>query len=449
VSEFCFIDGEETVLIHLLQNSNVDEITSKCEEDFFSDLFLKNMYKICVDYSITTGRGTVDFNAVCQIVRSMGKTDEHINYLNELYTTNVGQKPSLHYVIENLLALSKRRKLIFSLQNQLVRVSNPKMDIDLVLSETEEVVSNIDVKNKNLEVVLPKNLLDRRYKGLEERYNTKGIYTNWEDFDKHLAVGFAPAKVSVIAGRTAMGKSFFKTNLIINMCRNGVGVLNICPEQGFDSEHDRIDSIMTGKHLKSIIKIQGVKEDDEIWQLLKLNSEKISKEWNYACCPSRSITTAGVRSAIKRVKRAGTPVNIVFIDLFDRLEDVNVSAARTEMFASKLGQIEKIADEEKVHICLLVQIGRKTEDRKDKRPALSDLKDCGHFEQDADLVMLLYREGYYDKDIEDNILDLEIAKQRDGPSGLTYQFMIIDKQTLSIAPIGVKVQGDAKGGHHA
>jgi replicative DNA helicase len=442
---FTYLDGEETIIIHLLQNLNVDEITSKCEEDFFSDLFLKNMYKICFDYSIGTGKGTVDFNAVCQIVRSMGKTDDHINYLSELYGEDVLSKPSITYVLEQLLLLSKRRKLIFNLQNQLIRASNPTNDVDAVLSETEETISNIDVKNKSLEVVLPRNLLERRYKGLEERYNTTGIYTGWEDFDKHLSVGFAPTKVSVVAGRTAMGKSFFKTNIIINMCRNGVGVLNVCPEQGFDSEHDRIDSIMTGRHLKSIIKIQGVKEDDEIWALLKHNSEKISREWNYACCPSRSITTSGVRSAIKRAKRAGVPINIVFIDLFDRLEDVNVVSERTSTFSSKLGQIEKIASEENVHICLLVQVGRKPEERKDKRPILSDLRECGNFEQDADLVLLLYREGYYDKDLNDDMLDVEIAKQRDGPSGVTYRFMIIDKQTLAIAPIGIKTLEDTHG----
>jgi replicative DNA helicase len=103
-----------------------------------------------------------------------------------------------------------------------------------------------------------------------------------------------------------------------------------------------------------------------------------------------------------------------------------------------LGEIERIAEEEKGHICLLVQINRSVESKKDKRPTISELRDCGNFEQDADMVFLLYREGYYDDNVDDNILEVKLAKQRDGMSNIWFQFLIADKQTLKLVPMGEK-----------
>jgi replicative DNA helicase len=235
-----------------------------------------------------------------------------------------------------------------------------------------------------------------------------------------------------------MGKSMVKSNMIINMCKAGVGVLNICPEQGLDSEHDRFDSIMTGTHLKSISRIREKPKGDSIFETLKQNVQKISDDWDYVCIPNRSITVASVRAAIRRSRRNGIPIDIVFIDLFDRLKDVNVAKDRAGTISVKLGQIEQIAEEEKVHIHLLVQINRGPEGRRDHRPNMSDLRDCGNYEQDADLIFLLYREGYYNKDIEDNSIEINIAKQRDGVAGVWFDFMIMDRQVLSISPMGIK-----------
>jgi len=438
ISDFTYPEGEANVIARLLQGVSLDDITNRCREDFFHDGFLREIFKICYDYIIGTGKGTLDFPAIVETIHHLkGGSEYALNTVNSLYMKDVRSVASLDYVLEKLEEMSNRRRLIMSLQSNLTRAQNREEDIKKILADTEEAVCDIERGDKSkVDIVLPKDIMNRRHRGLVERYHSEPVFTGWDDFDKFLSVGFAPTKISVIAGRTAMGKSFFKTNLIINMCKAGVGVINVCPEQGFDSEHDRIDAIMTGIHLKTIVRIKELTLGDDKFQKLKKNSEIIEKTWNYACVPTRGITVAGVRSAIRRVRRSGVDPKIVFIDLFDRLEDVNVARDRTATISVKLGQIEQIAQEENVHICLLAQINRGPESRRDKRPTLADLRDCGNFEQDADLILLLYREGYYNRDIADNTLDVEFAKQRDGVAGVVFQFMIMNKQTLAISQMG-------------
>ena len=440
LSKFTNYICEDTLITYLLQNSNIDAITSRCQVDFFHNGFMREVFKVAFDYVIGAGRGEADFPAIVDILKHNPKVDSYaIGFLHQLQEQDARAIPAVDYAIETLEDLAKRRRLIMSTYKTLVDAQNPKNDVHETLLDLEEELSSIEKgADTQSELVKPEELPRRRYKGLMERHGTKGVFSGWDKFDDMLSVGFAPGKMSVVAGRTSMGKSFFKTNLIINMCENKVGVLNVCPEQGFDSEHDRIDAIKTGIHLQSIIRIREMALEDPKWDLLKKSSYEISNDWPYACVPTRSITVAGIRANIRRAKRSGVPIQVVFIDLFDRLADVNVAKDRTGTISVKLGQIERIAEEEKVHICLLVQVNRGPEGRKDKRPMLSDLRDCGNFEQDADIIFLLYREGYYNRDLEDNILDVEIAKQRDGVAGKIFQFLVSDKETLKVFPMGIK-----------
>lgn len=439
-TDLTYVDGEKILIAYLLQDVEVDAITNRCHDRFFSDTALKFVYKACFNYSTGIGKGSIHHTSVISKVSDeLNCGEEYISFLRDLSLIDLDSYPSIDFIIETLSKLSLRRDLVAGLEESLTKAKDETQDIDLVLADTEDKISSVyRIDKGKSEQVFPDDLVVRRITGLKQRWETKPVYTYWDKFDAFLSTGFAPGKMSIIAGRTSMGKSFFKTNAIINMCQNGIGVLNICPEQGFDSEHDRIDAIMTGIHLKVFSRIRDLPKNHTYLHQIKNNTQIISEKWNYSCVPYRGITVAGVRSAIRRMKRKGIPCNVVFIDLFDRLDDVNVARDRTANIAVKLAQIEKIEQEEQVHICLLVQINRGTESRKDHRPTMSDLRDCGHFEQDADLILLLYREGYYNKELDDNILDVIIAKQRDGIDGITFEFFISDKQTLSIVPMGEK-----------
>ena len=430
---------EQAVIAHLLQNSQVDSITSTFEDWYLTNPLFLNVYKLCYEYIVGVGRGAVDYNSIVNILVEKGKAvGDNLACLNYLRTIDPRSYPNIDFAMEKLKKLALRRRYIVAMNRHLAAAQNPDNDIDQIMLETEDELLAIERgAGHKLEVFTGQQIIERRQAGLWERYHSKGIYTYWPHVDEKLSVGFAPGKMTVIAGRTSMGKSFFKTNLIINQCRNGIGVLNVCPEQGFDSEHDRLDAVLSGVHLNAISRIREWQIGDEKFQLLK-NSSIAASQSRYSCVPTRAITVAGIQTTLRRLRRMGMPINIVYIDLFDRLGDVNVATDRTGTISVKLNQLEQIAEVEKVHMVPLVQINRATESRKDKRPTLGDLRDCGNFEQDADMVFLLYREGYYDETLEDNMLDVTIAKQRDGVRGVTLQFMLLDKQTLAITPAGEK-----------
>lgn len=440
---FVYAEGEEALIAYLLQNREVDKITNICKPHHFHNSFHKNVYRLCREYVLGTGRGVVDFNAVMDMIRQKGRAvGDNVNYLQHLGAVDLRQYPAPDYTIERLGKFSKRRRLMDGLLKQLTSATDADKDIDMIMNDTEDVVAAIEKgEGQEIEVFSGMDIYERRRMGLQKRLNTRSIYSGWPQFDSFLTVGFAPGKISVIAGRTSIGKSFFKTNLMINMCQDGTGIANICPEQGFDSEQDRMDAVMAGIHLSNIIRLRDLKSDSERerhLELIRQNTHRIASDYNYHVIPTRAITVAGVRTAIRRIRRRGGKVDMVLIDLFDRLDDVNVARERTATISVKLNQIERIADEENVHICLLVQINRAPESRRDKRPTISDLRDCGNFEQDADIIFLLYREGYYNREIEDNMLEVQIAKQRDGIAGLWFNFLIADKRTLKIIPMGEK-----------
>jgi replicative DNA helicase len=116
--------------------------------------------------------------------------------------------------------------------------------------------------------------------------------------------------------------------------------------------------------------------------------------------------------------------------LFDKLVDVNVSVNKAQTVGVKLGEMSRIAEEFDCHICCLVQINRQVENRADKRPKMSDLKDSGNYEEAARLVMLLYREKYYFPDSMNDELEVIIAKQSNGPIGTA--IMHFEEPTLKV-----------------
>jgi replicative DNA helicase len=432
--------AEECILHYVLHNKELDRITNSVSTWYFNNPTRKKAYFIAYDYIINQGRGLLNIPAYKDLLRIEGFRTEDIDYIGNVFKANYSSFPELDYSIAVLRNLGRQRRFIETMSVLSKEAQKKDAPMDKILSDAEDTLFSIEKSDgAQLEVLIAnpekKTLEMMRKEALIAAYLSKGIYSGWTNMDARLSYGFAPSLTSIIAGRTSMGKSMFKTNLMIQMCLQGIGVMNICPEQGFHSEQNRMASVDTRIALRDMARIREWKKDDPRWQLLKANIQKI-EYWNYYVVPSRNITVAGVRNSIRRVRRAGKPVDVVFIDLFDRLKDVNVARDRTGTISVKLNEMALIAAEEKVHLCLLVQINRAPEGRRDKRPTLADLRDCGNYEQDSDLVFLLYRKGYYDRSQEDNILEVHLAKQRDGVSGIILQYLIVDKNTLSIIDSG-------------
>lgn len=153
----------------------------------------------------------------------------------------------------------------------------------------------------------------------------------------------------------------------------------------------------------------------------KKSWEKAGKELNqysFEIYDEPMQTIQYIRSQVRKAKRKheGKPV-VVFIDYLTLINSVGNYHSDHAKFTDISARIKAIAKEYKCPVITLAQLSRGVEQRQDKRPMLSDLRESGSIEQDADCVMFLYRESYYNKEIENNELEIIVSKHRNGPTG--------------------------------
>lgn len=319
------------------------------------------------------------------------------------------------------------------------RLYEPGVDVEkeinnLVHRLREDVARNTGVTSERMSYS-GKGIFQRRVQGMKQRVNVSSLVTGYNELDKYLHAAFFPGGLTVIAARPSVGKSSLKANLTVNFCNAGYGVLSVTPEQGFDREMDRIDSIVTGiplEELKSVSKWKS--KDPRIKKVLKAN--KIYAElWNFSVMARRDVSWADVETEALDRETQGTKTNVIFVDLLDRLEEIR--NARQGDKANVIKQIlirsTELADRTKSHVVMLANLLRGSKlYSTDGRPTMEWIRDSGGWEEVCDTVLLLHPG-------EEGFLDVIFGKQRDGPAGNhVFARLPFDKTTLTIGDIDSK-----------
>jgi replicative DNA helicase len=216
-----------------------------------------------------------------------------------------------------------------------------------------------------------------------------------------------------IANNILVHNSLVKGNLITNMCNLGTGVASYALEQTMEVESDRIDSIISGIPIKEIVGSHSWLKSDNRLEKLK-NAWEIQSKWNYHLLEGTNKSENQMRNELRMLAKKG--VKVVFFDLFDRLKGVGDSPEfKAQKVSATLVRYLTMAKEFKQHYCLLVQINRNSEKKKDPRPSLWELKDSGAYEEFARIVMLLHYPNFYDTTLLNYAIEVNIAKQSNGP----------------------------------
>ncbi|MED1221532.1 replicative DNA helicase [Bacillus paralicheniformis] len=252
----------------------------------------------------------------------------------------------------------------------------------------------------------------------EEKEDITGINTGLIDLNA-MTGGWQNDDLIVLAARPSMGKTAFALHMGKSNCEKG-GVTDI-----FSLEMP--DKQLTHRLLSNLGNIEGSKWKNPRKFFSDRDYENATKaigeyeKWNINIHDQPAQTLADIRSKIRKTKKENpdNKKHLVIIDYLQLIRAIGKYERRDLEVGSITADLKEMARAFKIPIILLSQLSRAVEQRQDKRPMMSDLRESGSIEQDADVVMFLYRDDYYNKNSElKNIIEIDLAKQRNGPTGM-------------------------------
>jgi len=365
-----------------------------------------------------------DVITVYEQLQNLGKAEEigGLAYLNSL-AQYVPSASNIRRYAEIVRERSILRKLVAASDEIATNAFNTQgKAVDKILDEAEQKIFNIGEEGTRMKQgfqgmdALVVELLDRVTEMAENPNDITGVRTGFYEFDK-MTSGLQPGDMIVLAARPSMGKTSLAINIAEHVALNeGLPVAVFSMEMGASQLAVRIvGSIgrIDQGHLRT-----GKLTDDE-WPRLTEAIEKL-RNVSLHIDETPGLTTSELRANARRLARQYGKLGLIVVDY---LQLMSVSSSMNdENRATAVGEISRglkmLAKELKCPVIALSQLSRGVESRTDKRPMMSDLRESGAIEQDADLIMFIYRDDYYNKDSkEPGVAEVIISKHRNGPTG--------------------------------
>lgn len=411
------IEAEQAVIGSMLtdQEAVYAAIERLKPEDFYRE-DNKQIYTAILN--IYNKAEPIDIITLKAELSSMGKLDavgglEYIVELPEKVPTTANVDRYIKIVEEKSLL----RNLIRAANEILSSGYAQEDDVENIVDHAEKKIFDVMQKKSQKGYTTIKDVLVESFTKLEELYNQKehitGVPTGFAELDKKTA-GLHGSELILIAARPAMGKSAFALNIgsyaatranvpvaifSLEMSKEQVGNRLLCSEALVDSNNVRT----------------GELNDEELGKLAETSGELSQAPIYIDDTPGISVME--IRAKCRKLKLEKN-IGLVIIDYLQLIQGSGKTSSREQEIAEISRSLKILAKEIEVPVIALSQLSRAVEARPDHRPMLSDLRESGSIEQDADIVMFLYRDDYYNEDSEKkNIAEVIIAKQRAGSTG--------------------------------
>ncbi len=339
-------------------------------------------------------------------------------YLYELQAP-IAETESTEFYADILYEKATRRRLIHATAQIREMAYDEGVVISDVLNQSQEAVFDLGQSDTQRGFVAIRALLTESLGAVERLYHKKsrflGVPTGFMDFD-HLTSGLQPGNLIIIAARPSMGK----TTLVLNIAQN-IALEQKRPVAIFSLEMPSQDIAMRMLATESRIDFKRLRtgsfgEDD--WKPLTEGASRLA-ETPILINDNRGLTVQSLRAEGRRLKGEHSELALIIVDYLQLLRGTGKYHAREQEISEISRALKILAWELNVPIIACSQLSREIERRPDKRPQLSDLRESGAIEQDADLVAFLHRDDYYeDEDVGDRVeAYIMIKKQRNGPTG--------------------------------
>jgi replicative DNA helicase len=327
-----------------------------------------------------------------------------------------------------------------SVMRQLIRVGTEIADsafrpegrkVDQLLDEAENNVFQIAEQRQQQGAGFEpiKTLLVKAVDRIETLYQSNepitGVSTGFKDLDE-MTSGLQPSDLIVVAGRPSMGKTTFAMNVAENVAiKSGLPVAVFSMEMPGEQLTLRMMSSLgrIDQH-----RVRTGKLEDEEWPRLT-SAVSILSEASLFIDDGAALTPTEVRARCRRLMRDQGKLGLIVIDYLQLMQAPSAAENRTNEISLISRNLKALAKELEVPVIALSQLNRSLEQRTNKRPIMSDLRESGAIEQDADLVVFIYRDEVYNEDSPDKgIAEIIIGKQRNGPIG-TVRLTFLGKYT--------------------
>ena len=415
------LEAEESVLgscflsKYALQKAN-ESLTA---ESFYNE---KNAKIFSTMTALLEEKTPIDITTVTSYLKNRNELSEvgGVEYLTEILNY-VPTASNIDYYIKSVEESAILRNLIETATEIASEGYRTDESVNEILDNSEKKILSIVKNRKSSEFRTIKDVLMKTQSDLERLSESKGeitgLATGWYDFDK-LTTGLHPNEFIIIAARPAMGKTAFALNLATHAAMThdkSVALFNL--EMSAEQLAMRI--------LSSLGQLEGFKLRtgnlmNQDWKRINEASSQLANT-NLVIDDTPGITIGEIRAKCRRLASSEKGLALVVIDYLQLISGgKNYGTNRQQEVSDISRSLKTLAMELGIPVIALSQLSRNVEQREDKRPLMSDLRESGSIEQDADLVMFLYRDDYYNKEAktDDNtsISELIIGKHRQGPT---------------------------------
>ena len=412
------IEAEEAVLGAILENPAA---LGRVVESLKPESFYKPAHRIIYDAMLNMFKKNepIDIVTISEYLRNREELELAGGraYINDL-AINVVTTTNIEYYAKIVQEKEIKRALI-NAGSEIVSMSYESDDTDNVLDNAQKLIFNIASQKDTSDLVAIQDLVVESYEQIEQRFNNKdelvGVTTGFYDLNA-LTSGLQKSDLIILAARPSMGKTAFALNLAQNVALKGkkaVAIFSLeMPKQQLTKRMLCSEAEVDTQRITSG-NIQPKDWEKLVDAMTRLSDAKIYID------DTSGVTATDVKAKCRRLMMEEKNLGLIIIDYLQLMEGGGNTNDRNQQISQISRALKGLARELDVPIIALSQLSRGVEQRNDKRPMLSDLRDSGAIEQDADIVMFIYRDEYYNRDDVNNKGKAEviIAKHRNGPVG--------------------------------
>ena len=415
------LEAEESLLgnIMLYKEAIRETVDAGITEDDFYYEKNQMIYKLMA--SMYENRETIDTVSMSTKLKDFNIYDKvgGMEYLMQLVNATISTTNTKEYI--NIIKNKSLARKVIKVGEEISKDAlNSSVSVDEMLENVEKKVTDVTRSKTDAEFYSGEQLFDDTLKHVQKIQEAgsriTGVRTLYNDLDNRTA-GFQKGDLVILAARPSMGKTALALNFAVNSAAVNPGSIAIFSLE-MPAEHVAM-RILAAKAKVEISKIRtGYLNNDE-WSRLNEASQELRKQ-NFYVDDTPGIKVSDMYAKCRKLAR-DNDLYMVIVDYIQLIQTTGKSESRQQEVSEISRRLKAMARELKVPVIALSQLSRNVEQRENKRPMLSDLRESGAIEQDADLVMFLYREQYYKREegTEDEREDVELilAKHRNGPTG--------------------------------